>query len=122
MGDHSTALGAFKTYGENIHMSCPSDTPVTACKWWHDEISTYTGGNTFGGPHYTQMMWKSTTNVGCGKGPASCGGALWVCQSLPAGNMAWPADISQRMSCSQIVFGCTYRRASSFVVVQDGWV
>jgi len=90
--DHSTALGAFKTYGENIHMSCPSDTPVTACKWWHDEVSTYTGGNTFGGTHYTQMMWKSTKKVGCGKGPASCGGDLWVCQYLPPGNIAYPED------------------------------
>jgi len=84
--DHSKALGAFKTYGENIHMSCPKDTPVTACKWWHDEISKYHGGNSFNAAHYTQMVWKSTTKVGCGKGPASCGGDLWVCQYLPMGN------------------------------------
>jgi hypothetical protein len=84
--DHSTALGAFKTYGENIHMSCPHDTPVTACKWWHDEISKYQGGNSFNAAHYTQMVWASTKKVGCGKGPASCGGDLWVCQYLPMGN------------------------------------
>jgi uncharacterized protein YkwD len=95
--DHSTALGAFKTYGENIHMACPHDTPVTACKWWHDEINTYTGGNTFGGTHYTQMVWKSSQKVGCGKGPASCGGDLWVCQYLPMGNVFpnFPANVPQ---------------------------
>jgi len=85
--DHSTALGAFKKYGENIHMACPHDTPVTACKWWHDEISKYHGGNSFQAAHYTQMVWKSTTKVGCGKGPASCGGDLWVCQYKPMGNV-----------------------------------
>jgi len=83
---HSTADGAFTKYGENIHMSCPHDTATQACKWWHDEITKYTGGNSLVAPHYTQMVWKSTKKVGCGKGPASCTGDLWVCQYLPMGN------------------------------------
>jgi len=97
--DHSTSLGAFKTYGENIHMSCPHDTPVTACKWWHDEISKYHGGDSFNAAHYTQMVWKSTEKFGCGKGPASCGGDLWVCQYLPMGNYygKFKANVPQRL-------------------------
>ena len=36
--------------------------------------------------HYTQIIWKSTTQVGCGK--AMCGdkSQIWVCNYNPAGN------------------------------------
>jgi pathogenesis-related protein 1 len=35
--------------------------------------------------HYTQIIWKDTTMVGCGR--ALCGQEeLWVCNYLPAGN------------------------------------
>jgi len=117
--DHSTALGAFTKYGENIHMSCPHDTPVTACKWWHDEISTYTGGDTFGGTHYTQMVWKSSTKVGCGKGPASCGGDLWVCQYLPPGNQVphFAANVPQPASRLRLYLseGVVFRSGAGWV-------
>lgn len=40
--------------------------------------------------HYTQVVWKSTTKVGCGKGRAaiqSKSGDLWVCQYCSSGNV-----------------------------------
>jgi pathogenesis-related protein 1 len=59
---------------------------------WASEIKDYTAstgvcksGAVCG--HYTQIVWKTTTEVGCGR--ASCGGSgneVWVCNYLPAGN------------------------------------
>jgi pathogenesis-related protein 1 len=35
--------------------------------------------------HYTQVVWRSTTHVGCGM--ASCGNSeVWVCNYTPPGN------------------------------------
>merc|ERR1712051_73289 len=39
--------------------------------------------------HYTQVVWKDSTKLGCGKGRATVGGIqgdLWVCQYGTAGN------------------------------------
>jgi hypothetical protein len=84
---HSTALGAFKKYGENMQFACPKSTPTDATDWWYDEIHKYTQSSPFQASHYTQMVWKGTTKVGCGKGPApSCSGDAWVCQFTPVGN------------------------------------
>jgi hypothetical protein len=88
---HSTALGAFKKYGENMQMKCPKDTPKDATDWWYDEIKKYKNDNTrFSASHYTQMVWKGTKKIGCGKGKApsslGCQGDAWVCQFTPMGN------------------------------------
>jgi pathogenesis-related protein 1 len=40
--------------------------------------------------HYTQIVWRSSTQVGCGV--ATCGGQeIWTCQYAPAGNMVGDA-------------------------------
>jgi len=87
-GQHSTALGAFKKYGECIQGACPHNDPAKAMKFWYDsELPEYTAP--FTATHYTQVVWKATTKVGCGKGPSTnlCdGGKLYVCQYLPLGN------------------------------------
>ncbi|KAF6253115.1 CAP domain-containing protein [Scenedesmus sp. NREL 46B-D3] len=43
---------------------------------WYNEVSS----------HFTQLVWKDTTKMGCGLN-TSCGMATYVCQYAPAGNV-----------------------------------
>jgi hypothetical protein len=36
--------------------------------------------------HFTQVVWKGTTKLGCGSNP-SCGMKTYVCQYTPPGNV-----------------------------------
>jgi len=84
---HSKALGAFKKYGENMQYACPKSTPKTATDWWYAEKEKYhQPDSSYQATHYTQMVWKGTAKIGCGKGKASCGGDSWVCQFKEMGN------------------------------------
>jgi len=83
---HSKSRGAFKKYGENMQYACPTATPKTATDWWYDEIKKYSESSPYMSSHYTQMVWKGSTKIGCGKGKAPCGGDLWVCQFTKMGN------------------------------------
>jgi pathogenesis-related protein 1 len=76
-------------YGENLAAG-PAESYGVAegVKAWYSEKQDYPGGplraDTWG-LHYTQMVWRSTTKVGCGK--ASCNGNLIVvCNYDPRGN------------------------------------
>lgn len=47
--------------------------------------------------HYTQIVWKNTTDVGCAK--ASCGNqTLWACNYSPAGNIRMNNGFSEYIS------------------------
>lgn len=64
-------------------------TPEATVDAWASEIKFYdpATGQCNGGVcgHYTQLVWRDTTAVGCGR--ASCGNSeVWVCNYLPAGN------------------------------------
>lgn len=75
-------------YGENL---AQADSSRQAAQLWLSEKSLYRGQRingsnylTFG--HYTQMIWKSTTEFGCGK--ARTGRTTtWVANYNPVGNM-----------------------------------
>lgn len=78
-------------YGENLFMGSMGYGVGDAVKAWDNEKKAYNGApispNNFSGiGHYTQMVWRSTTQVGCAK--ASCNGMVIIgCNYDPPGNM-----------------------------------
>ena len=74
-------------YGENLAMGAPLSAK-TAARMWYNEVSKYdykNPGFSARTGHFTQVIWKSTTQFGCGK--AECGGqTLFVCRYSSAGN------------------------------------
>ena len=78
-------------YGENVYWAFGTEpTPKDVVDAWGNEINDYdyatnscNSGKICG--HYTQIVWRDTTEVGCGK--ASCDSEqVWVCNYSPPGN------------------------------------
>jgi len=115
-GHGSTAertLDGYGVLGENLAWGSPSRTGLDSVSAWYDEIvDTANGGAPTGcddwAPgsegaalcHYTQVVWRSSTLLGCGQGRATIDhpthgpmeGDYWVCQYSPAGNMQGAFD------------------------------
>jgi uncharacterized protein YkwD len=82
-----------KSIGENLFWGSdktvykPNDASIS----WYEEISNYRG-QPIGGPgfgkygHYTQMIWKTTKEVGVGVAYCSNGGIIVCANYYPAGN------------------------------------
>ena len=76
-------------YGENLAgASVGSRDGAGAVAMWYDEVELYDfagGGFSMETGHFTQVVWKETTAVGCGQ--RDCDGmTTWVCNYDPAGN------------------------------------
>ena len=78
-------------YGENLAWSRNMHpTPADIVRWWVDEASDYdlasntcASGKMCG--HFTQVVWKTTLQIGCGV--AHCGkDEVWACEYAPPGN------------------------------------
>lgn len=75
-------------YGENLALGCNE---VTECvELWGDEQEQYD----YGDPdfseetgHFTQLVWKNTTAVGCGSRLCGTRGWYLVCEYWPRGNV-----------------------------------
>ena len=102
--DHSPSK-----YGENLFSAWSSDPtapPTTATKaisYWVGEKQYYTYSKTkcaagsvcgtcskFPCVHYTQIVWRTTTKVGCARATCKAPGrnwTIWVCNYDPAGNV-----------------------------------
>jgi pathogenesis-related protein 1 len=101
---HDPALGALGM-GQNLYAAGSSSpsvaaTPAQVVGAWVSEAASYdyASGSCAGGKvcgHYTAVVWRSTTAVGCGHrvchASSPFGGAyphwdLWVCNYVPPGN------------------------------------
>jgi uncharacterized protein YkwD len=82
-------------YGENIFMSgaSPSFTPLSASMAWYAEKEKYSyskigEGNWQHTGHYTQMIWKNTTELGVGMATCANGNIIVVANYNPSGNFS----------------------------------
>jgi uncharacterized protein YkwD len=76
-------------YGENLAAGTQGALdPTTTVDMWYDEIKLYkfpNGGFSMQTGHFTQVVWRSTQQVGCGH--VTCkGNDVYVCNYDPAGN------------------------------------
>ena len=88
---HSNEFG----YGENIFGGSSAETfkGIDAANAWYQEKEKYTysrlgEGNWFETAHYTQMIWKATTQMGLGMATCPSGGVVVVGNYSPAGNIS----------------------------------
>jgi len=74
-------------YGENIALGYGS--PSAAIAAWYDEYKSYNfaaGQFSEATGHFTQMVWKSSNEIGCAQ--VSCsGGQFFACEYFPRGNV-----------------------------------
>uniref|UniRef100_A0A0K8R9V8 Putative antigen 5 protein n=1 Tax=Ixodes ricinus TaxID=34613 RepID=A0A0K8R9V8_IXORI len=86
----------YNRMGENIYWMTltkpnfvPSEREVTTL--WYNEIHKYNYRNPWYSPqtsHFTQMVWKATTLVGCGYARSHYSGTTYVvCNYWPQGNI-----------------------------------
>merc|ERR1719265_1961810 len=87
---HSSAqsrqgIGGFSYLGENLAMGSTA-TGTRGVDMWYDEIKLTPGGSvssfSSGTGHYTQVVWRETTDLGCGVYKS-----LLNCQYGVGGNM-----------------------------------
>lgn len=84
---HNIAALRSAGYGENVAMGF--STFDDAVKAWLAEGSLYNYNNpgfSDATGHFTQAIWKSTTQVGCANTNTCSGGKMYSCRYFPAGN------------------------------------
>lgn len=86
-------------YGENIYWISGGDLDaVAAVDAWYGEIEAYDfakGGFSAETGHFTQVVWASTTELGCGWARSRSGAIFIVCNYNPPGNVLgrFPANV-----------------------------
>ncbi|XP_029823633.2 Golgi-associated plant pathogenesis-related protein 1-like [Ixodes scapularis] len=81
-------------YGENLYYFGPSPAPKgpnpkDVVKAWYDEIKDYNfnnGGFSGATGHFTQVVWKNSTKLGCGWARSYRNNIYVVCNYSPPGN------------------------------------
>jgi uncharacterized protein YkwD len=77
-------------YGENLAAGTVGMLDAAAVVgMWYDEVKRYSfrsGGFSMTTGHFTQVVWRGTKEVGCGR--SDCNGLdVWICQYDPPGNV-----------------------------------
>lgn len=77
------------SFGENLAAGTSGTLGADdVVKMWYDEVAHYrfpSGGFSAQTGHFTQVVWRGTARVGCGR--SQCNGMdIWVCEYDPAGN------------------------------------
>nr|XP_039264930.1 uncharacterized protein LOC120340675 [Styela clava] len=112
--EHSNNRG----FGENVAFTSKSDpSGLEIAKMWYDEIKDYNyrnpgfAGNT---GHFTQVVWKGTTQVGIGIATGSKG-TFVVANYKPAGNITNPGYFKENVDKQRKkpTFAESKRRSSS---------
>jgi hypothetical protein len=104
-----------KGYGENLAVfgswpSAPNSTAKSAVNGWASEVDCYTYGTVMGTErcdlacymalysdgcgHYTQIVWRKSTELGCGVATCQTSNSMrdiWICNYAPAGNFVGQA-------------------------------
>lgn len=90
--DTCPASHSGSAYGENIAFATYAMSPGDVVALWYSEEPDYDYNNPGFSPetgHFTQVVWKSTTEIGCGYRsgcPPPAWPHIWVCQYNPPGN------------------------------------
>ncbi len=74
-------------YGENLYMGSGSRDMVSAAKAWEEEKSNYESNSGQDG-HYTQMVWRNSTELGCAAATCNSGATIISCNYNPPGNFS----------------------------------
>lgn len=77
-------------YGENLAAGTSGTLDGQAvAEMWYEEVKLYRfpdGGFSMQTGHFTQVVWRGTSQIGCGV--ATCNGMdIWVCEYDPPGNV-----------------------------------
>lgn len=77
-------------YGENIYwISRGAPSGKSVVRAWYSEIKDYhfsKPGFSYKTGHFTQVVWKSSVELGCGSAKSRSGGLFVVCNYSPPGN------------------------------------